>query len=199
MATLEMTRTEQLSPWWGRAVALTFVLGFAVLILLTQKAYQNAPPIPDRVVVSTGAVVFTGDDISSGQEIFLKYGLMSNGTIWGHGAYLGPDFGAAVLHNWALDLAERRAQVRFKKKYDTLSDVERAAVDGEVAALLKTNRYDDSSGTLTLLPAGVETFADEVKRWKTYFQKPDLNGGLSANLISDPKELHQLTAFFTWA
>ena len=24
--------------------------------------------------------------------MFLKYGLMNNGTIWGHGGMLGPDF-----------------------------------------------------------------------------------------------------------
>jgi nitric oxide reductase subunit B len=29
-------------------------------------------------------VVFTRDDILSGQQVFLKYGLMENGTIWGH-------------------------------------------------------------------------------------------------------------------
>ena len=74
-----MDPAEQLSPWWGRAVAFTFALGFGVLILLTLKAYQNAPPIPERAVESGGAVVFTGDDIRSGQEVFLKYGLMNNG------------------------------------------------------------------------------------------------------------------------
>jgi hypothetical protein len=35
---LTMAETEQLSPWWGRAVAFTFILRFAVLILLTVKA-----------------------------------------------------------------------------------------------------------------------------------------------------------------
>jgi nitric oxide reductase subunit B len=175
---IDMDGVEQLSAWWGRAVALTFVLGFGVLILLTSKAYQNAPPIPDRVVDATGAVVFTGDDVRSGQEVFLKYGLMDNGTIWGHGGYLGPDFSATVLHNWALDLAGRRAQARFGRQYDVLSDLERAAIDGEVASLLKTNRYDSATGTLTLLPEGAETFADEAARWNTYFQRPELNGGL---------------------
>jgi len=194
-----MDDIEQLSPWWGRAVACTFVLGFAVLILLTLKAYQNAPPIPDRVVDPAGTVVFTGDDVRSGQEVFLKYGLMDNGTIWGHGGYLGPDFSATVLHDWALDVAGRRAQARFGRQYDALSDLERAAVDGEVASLLKTNRFDSTTGTLTLLPAGAETFADEIARWKTYFERPQHNGGLSANLISDPEEIHDLTAFFTWA
>jgi nitric oxide reductase large subunit len=34
-------------------------------------------------------VVFTGTDIQKGQEVFLKYGLMEHGSLWGHGAYLG--------------------------------------------------------------------------------------------------------------
>jgi len=190
---------EQLSPWWWRSVAVTFVVGFGVLILLTLKAYQNAPPIPERVVDPQGAIVFTGDDVRKGQEVFLKYGLMDNGTIWGHGGYLGPDFGATVLHNWALDLAARRAQTRYGKDYTALSDEERAAVRGEVASLLKANRYDAGTGTLNLLPAGAETFRAEVDRWKDYFADPKVNGGLPASLISDPWELHELTAFFTWA
>jgi nitric oxide reductase subunit B len=194
-----MGDAEQLSAWWGRAVALTFVSGLSVLTLVTFEAYQHAPPVPDRAVDPAGAVVFSGDDVRSGQDVFLKYGLMDNGSVWGHGGYLGPDFSAAVLHEWALDLAGRRAQSRFGKKYDAISAAERAAIDGEVASALKTNRYDSTTKTLTLLPAALETFAEETARWKTYFQSPELNGGLSANLISDPDDLHNLTAFFTWA
>jgi nitric oxide reductase subunit B len=194
-----MDSSETLSAWWSRAVAATFILGFGVLILLTFKAYTDAPPVPARVVDTSGAVIFTGDDVRAGQEVFLKYGLMDNGTVWGHGAYLGPDFSAEVLHNWALDLAGRTAHSRFGKPYDALSESERAAVDGEVASLLKTNRYDKTTDTLTLLPAGAETFAAETARWKDYFKAPEGNGGLKANLVSDPKELHELTAFFTWA
>jgi hypothetical protein len=55
-----MSDVEQLSPRWRHAVIVTFALGFAVLILLTFTAYQNAPPIPKRVVDTAGAVVFTG-------------------------------------------------------------------------------------------------------------------------------------------
>ena len=130
-----MNNVEQLSPRWRYGVAVTFVFGFAFLILLTFKAYQNAPPIPARVIDTSGAIVFTGDDIRSGQEVFLKYGLMDNGTIWGHGGYLGPDFGAAVLHDWALALARQRAETRYARDYAVLSGEERAAVDGEVASL----------------------------------------------------------------
>ena len=154
----EESGIQQLSPRWRYAVIVTFALGFGVLILLTFKAYQNAPPIPERVVDTAGAVVFTGDDVRNGQEVFLKYGLMDNGTIWGHGGYLGPDFGAAVLHDWALALAQQRAQARYSKEYAVLSGEERAVVDAEVAHLLKINRYDPQTGTLTVLPAGLEVF-----------------------------------------
>ena len=47
--------------------------GFAVLILLTVKAYQNAPPIPNKFVNPAGAVVFTVDDVIAGQQVFLKH------------------------------------------------------------------------------------------------------------------------------
>ena len=57
MSDAARTELESLSPWWGRAVAFTFVMGFAVLILLTFKAYQNAPPVAARVVDSTGTLV----------------------------------------------------------------------------------------------------------------------------------------------
>jgi nitric oxide reductase subunit B len=194
-----MNNVEQLSPRWRYGVAVTFVFGFAFLILLTFKAYQDAPPIPGRVIDTSGAIVFTGDDIRSGQEVFLKHGLMDNGTIWGHGGYLGPDFGAAVLHEWALALAQQRAEARYARDYAALSGEERAAVDGEVASLLKTNRYDAEHDTLTLLPAGAQTFQEEIGRWEDYFRNPQHNGGLPANLLTDPQQLHELTAFFTWA
>jgi len=70
-----------LSPWWRRAVIATMVVGFAVLILLTAKAYQNAPPVPGRAVDPSGKVVFTSAEIALGQQVFLKHGLMANGTV----------------------------------------------------------------------------------------------------------------------
>ncbi len=45
-----------------------------------------------------GRTVYTGDDIRAGQKVFLHHGLMEYGSIFGHGAYLGPDFTADYLH-----------------------------------------------------------------------------------------------------
>jgi len=172
--------------------------GFAVLILLTAKAYQNAPPIPERFVDPAGAVVFTAADVIAGQQVFLKHGLMDNGTIWGHGGYLGPDFSAQSLHILALDLADRIARERLSRGYTDLTPEEKAAVDGAVALDLKANRYDPASGTLALPAGAAESFNGLVKYWTRYFDGPERNGGLARETVSDPRELRQLTAFFVW-
>src|SRR5262249_61518600 len=141
---------ESLSSWWKVAALSTMGGGFAVLILLTVKAYENAPPIPDKFVDPSGAVVFTADDVIAGQQVFLKHGLMDNGTIWGHGGYLGPDFSAQSLHILALDLADRIARERLSRGYTNLTPEEQAAGDGALALDLKGNRYGPASGTLPL-------------------------------------------------
>ena len=94
----------QLSPWWKRSLILLMVSGFSTLGYLAARTYRDAPPIPARVLDPAGATLFTGQDIIAGQQIFLSHGLMENGTIWGHGAYLGPDFSAEYLHTMALDV-----------------------------------------------------------------------------------------------
>src|SRR3974377_49304 len=144
---------ESLSSWWKVAALVTMAAGFAVLILVTVKAYQNAPPIPDRFIHPSGAMVVTADDVIAGQQVFLKHGLMDNGTIWGHGGYLGPDFSAQSLHILALALADRIARERLSHGYADLTPEETAAVDGAVALDLKADRYNPANGTLAL-PAG---------------------------------------------
>ena len=53
MADAATGSVESLSSWWKVAALGTMAAGFAVLILLTVKAYQNAPPIPDKFVDPT--------------------------------------------------------------------------------------------------------------------------------------------------
>lgn len=175
------------------------VIGFAVLILLTVKVHHDAPPIPERVLDSTGAVLFGAQDIQRGQEVFLKYGLMDNGSIWGHGGYLGPDFSAQYLHDLALDIADTLAAQRFGTTTRLLAAEDRLVVQALVRSVLKTNRFDPESRTLTFTEGEAASFEAQQDRWKQYFSKPEGNGGLRANLITAPGELRELTAFFAWA
>jgi nitric oxide reductase subunit B len=199
MADAETGPMESLSSWWKVAALATMAAGFAVLILLTVKAYQNAPPIPDSFVDPAGGVVFTAGNVIADQQVFLKHGLMDNGTIWGHGGYLGPDFSAQSLHILALDLADRIARERLSRGYAHLTPEETAAVDGAVALDLKANRYDPASGTLALPAGAAESFNRLVEYWTRYFREPESNGGLARETVSHPQELRQLTAFFAWA
>jgi nitric oxide reductase subunit B len=52
--------------------AIIVVVGFTVLILLTAKVYRDAPPIPVRSCDPAGAVVFLGEEITRGQQVFLR-------------------------------------------------------------------------------------------------------------------------------
>jgi len=188
-----------LSPWWLRTIAIVMVLGFTVLLAITALAYRNAPPIPHLIADPQGAPLFTDADIGDGQAVFLKYGLMDNGSIWGHGAYLGPDYSADALHRMGQDTAAALAQTQFGKPLEQLDLMQRAGLQAEVALELKTNRYDPHSGTLTLTAAQTQAWRQQIGYWTDYFQHPAGNGGLKPNLISDPAELRQFTAFVTWA
>ena len=188
-----------LSPWWVRSVLIVMVLGFSGLILITTLAYRNAPPIPASVVSEAGMVLFTGDDVRAGQGVFLKYGLMDNGTIWGHGAYLGPDYSADTLHAMGVYTAQTLAQQQYARDFAALTPERQAGVASRVAVLLKTNRYDSATGVLRVTAPEASAYQQQIAYWTDYFQHPATDGGLKAGLISDPAELQRLTAFFAWA
>ena len=94
-------RPPEVSKLWVQALALTFLVGFAILGYLAIKVYQDHAPVPGKVVDESGKVLITRDEIMQGQEAFLTHGLMQYGSVYGHGAYLGPDFTADYLHRQA--------------------------------------------------------------------------------------------------
>lgn len=170
------------SRWWIIAAAFVFIYGTALLIIITCKAYDDKPPVPALVVDEAGQTLFTGKDVTDGQQVFLRYGLMDNGSFWGHGAYLGPDFTAAYLHDVALN---------YKK-------VNPGMPQSEITAMAKRNRYDADGDMLVMDGAQALTFSEAPAKWGEYLSKPVNNGGLKADLISNPEELRQLAAFFAW-
>ena len=194
----QLSTTETLSVWWRRSVVLVFVCGMAVLIFMSVQAYRYAPPIPESVVDSGGKVIFNRQDIESGQEVFLKYALMQNGSIWGHGSYLGPDFSATYLHELSVDAGNAIARQEFSANLSGLNQDQRSLVDARVAILLKENRYDPASKRLTFVDAEKASYQRQLTVWNDYFLQPTTNAGLPSKYIHDPEDLRQLTAFFAW-
>ena len=172
---------------WVQAVAIVFLVGFLILGLLAYRTYTDEPPIPAEVVDPAGNVVFTGADVIHGQEVFLRNGLMEYGTIFGHGAYLGPDFTADYLH--------RAAQIVTDAYGGPQSDQARE----QTITDFKTNRYDAASGKLTYTAAEAAAFEKLTIHYQEFFSEPTTKFGLRTNAIADPNQIKQLTAFFSWS
>jgi nitric oxide reductase subunit B len=182
------TRKRELiiSKGWVQAAVLVFVFGFAVLGWLAYRTYMEEPPIPQRVVDPVGNVLFTGADVMSGQQVFLRNGLMEYGSVLGHGAYLGPDYTADYL---------RRAALIVRDSYGG-ADSDRARQ--QTAADFKENRYDPATGTLRYSAAQAAAFERVREHYQQFFGEPTTRHGLRPQAIVDPIEIKQLTAYFSW-
>ncbi|HEV2233753.1 MAG TPA: cbb3-type cytochrome c oxidase subunit I [Terriglobia bacterium] len=172
---------------WFQASIMVLMCGFFVMGLLAYRTYTGEPPIPAKVVGADGSVLFTGDEVTRGQEVFLRNGLMEYGSIFGHGAYLGPDYTADYLHRAALIAIDQYAGAGSDRaKTQTIED-------------FKTNRYNNNTQTLTYSPAQAVAFNDLTRYYGEVFGEPSTKFGLRPKAISDPEEIHQLTAFFSWS
>lgn len=102
------------------------VVSFAILGYYGFEVYFQKPPIPDRVVSDSGEQLFTGNEIVAGQNVWQSIGGQEVGSIWGHGAYVAPDWSADWLHREAVYMLNRLAFTHDSCSYDEL-DSERQA------------------------------------------------------------------------
>src|SRR4051812_9803481 len=97
--------------WISFAVVL---LGsFAILGWIGTRIYQQMPPIPARVVDTSGAVVVADGDIGRGQNVWQALGGMELGSIWGHGSYVAPRLGCRLAASGGSVRPERVGYRRF--------------------------------------------------------------------------------------
>jgi nitric oxide reductase subunit B len=113
--------------------------GFSVLSFVTVLTYTNAPPIPEKAVDEAGNMVFTGAEIQKGEEVFFKHALMEHGSLWGHGAYLGPDYSAEYLHRLSEVTRDTIAVEKYGRPFAQLSPDEQSAASAQVTRVLKEN------------------------------------------------------------
>ncbi len=180
-------RTEFLvSKGWVQGVALVMIFGFFVMGFLAVRTYTDGMPQPKTVVTQNGDEVFSGAEITSGQQIFLRRGLQQYGSIMGHGGYLGPDYTADYL---------RRASTFALEE---LTDSGIQDPKGQLVEEMRTNRYDKESGTLVFTDLQAKAFTLLKEHYGDYFGSPTTQYGLIPNAITDPQDIHELTAFFAW-
>ncbi|MEX0774717.1 MAG: nitric-oxide reductase large subunit [Phycisphaeraceae bacterium] len=226
-------------------IALVVVIlgSFAVLGYYGVEIYRSAPPIPQRVVVAAstdasvapdapaasvatnaaaataGAVLFTAADIRDGQNVWQSMGGQQVGSIWGHGAYVAPDWSGDYLHRECRFLLDLWAQRDHETTYDQLTVPQQAALSSRLKQEIRTNTYNPDTQELTLsadraavyralsgyyaaifsdaaeFPADVRGIADGG------MTPPDLRNAyaIAANTIKDPGRQMKMNAFFFWA
>ena len=185
--------------WLGATVAASFL----VLIIFGVEIYRTAPPFPTKIVVSDGEVLYEGQDIKDGQNVWQSMGGQTVGSIWGHGAYIAPDWNADYLHRETEMLLDLLAQ-KDGKTYKDLPEDEQAKYLVQLRKELRTNTYDAASGVITFSPERAQVaraLADYYT--KLFMDDPSMDHvrksyAIPKGAIKDPARMAQMNAFFTW-
>ena len=183
--------------WFGFASVL--ILSFTVLGWIGTRVYQQAPPIPLRVVTSDGHVVVGEGEIESGQNVWQSLGGMEVGSVWGHGSYVAPDWTADYLHREALFMLSQWARQDFGKDYAELDEEVQAQLCGRLEKSLRENTYDPQKGTITVSPLRAQAFTANLQYFSQTFADGNAGYAIPKGAVTDPQRLRQLTAFFFWS
>ncbi len=195
-----MRTTRKLWLWFIAVMVISFgVLGYYGI-----EIYRQAPPIPDKVVTTDGQVLFTGQDIKDGQNVWQSIGGQELGTVWGHGAYQAPDWSADWLHKEAVFILDQLALKTDGEPFDKLSEERQAALKITLQKDLRKNTYDPQSKTITVSENRAAAIASNSKFYAGLFTNdPEMASlrdaySIPENSLKDPERVRVMNAFFFW-
>jgi nitric oxide reductase subunit B len=185
--------------------AVSMIAMFGTLLFFGVQIYYAKPPIPDSVRTASGKLLYTKSDIERGQNVWQSIGGMQQGSIWGHGSYVAPDWSADWLHREALSLRNSMAGTDQAAAFDALPVEEQARFSAMLKREMRTNSYDPTTGAITVSdPRG-----NAINMTATYYS--DLFTGRTAaahelrelyampqNAVLTDEEAQKLGAFFFW-
>lgn len=186
-------------------LALVIVASFAVLGYYGWDTYWRMPPIPERVVSTDGTVLFTGQDIRDGQNVWQSMGGQEVGSVWGHGAYVAPDWTADWLHREAVWILDAWATAEYGTRYDDLDAEPRAALRARLMEEMRTNTYDPDTGDLVVSPVRADAIRAVAAHYDSLFGDDtalaDLREAyaIRANTVPDKARRAQMSTFFFWS
>ena len=186
-----------------RWLGFIFILSFGALGYLGWEIYLTAPPIPKAVVSTAGDVIFTGEQVQRGQQAWLSSGGQQQGSVWGHGAYVAPDWSADWLHREATALQNLRTQELQKTKVG-LGTADRGAIDAALQEEMRRNTYDASSGVITVSEGRATAIREVARHYEGLFgddaslDKLRDQYAMTEGTLPDRADRQALTAFFFW-
>lgn len=180
-------------------LASSMIIMFSILLYFGREIYHHAPPIPERVETTSGELVYTRTDILHGQSVWQSTGGMQQGSVWGHGGYLAPDWSADWLRREAESLLNRISQQESAAGQPNL-EVHEALLRKE----MRQNTYDSNSGILLLSEARAEAIKEVAEHYRALFQADESHLELRRDYAMpvhstlSTKDTHALSAFFFW-
>ena len=181
-------------------IALGFVLvvSFAVLGGMGVKIMSNAPPIPSEVATDDGRVLFSGETIRQGQEVWQSLGGQEIGSIWGHGSYVAPDWTADWLHREASFILDRWAKEERYESFAALPLERQAGLEARLQKEERTNTYDVSTGRLSIDPVRGEAFESLSQYYSSIFSEGRNEYAIPRGALTDKTKLREMSSFFWW-
>ena len=195
-----MSTTKRLWLALGGLLGVTF----AVLLWMGREIYQQAPPIPEQVVTTSGQTLYTRADIESGRQVWQSIGGMQLGSIWGHGALIAPDWSADWLHRESEELLGLWARAEGAL-WSSLEDGEQAALTARLRKELRANTYDPATGTLTVTDDRAVAISNVAGHYASLFSNDPATARLRETYamrdgtVDTPEHRRELTAFFFWS
>ncbi|HNV81358.1 MAG: nitric-oxide reductase large subunit [Tenuifilaceae bacterium] len=180
------------------------VVSFAILGYYGFEVYFQKPPIPDRVVSDSGEQLFTGNEIVAGQNVWQSIGGQEVGSIWGHGAYVAPDWSADWLHREAVYMLNRLAFMHDSCSYDELDSERQAYLQLLLQKDLRKNRYDATTKTLVVSDLRAEAIKDNAQYYHNLFtdgkdqERERIAYAIPVNSIKNVENMQRMNAFFFW-
>ena len=196
-----MSSTKKL---WAYLAAL-LIASFATLLWTGGQIYRESPPMPEQVVSAEAEVIYTRADIELGRQVWQSMGGMQLGSIWGHGAYVAPDWSADWLHREAegvLDLwAQRDAGFA---RYSELPKEQQATYQARLQTRIRDNTYNPATQTITLDSDRTTVIRGVAAHYQSLFGNDPATAWLREayamknNTVPNTEYRRALTAFFWW-
>src|SRR4051794_5103508 len=180
------------------ALAVVILGSFAVLGTVGRKMISQAPPIPD-VYSTDGQLLFTGSTITDGQGVWQSIGGQEVGTIWGHGAYVAPDWSADWLHRESNILLDTWAQREGAATFASLNVERQAALKARLVAAIRTNTYEVAANRVTLSADRAAAYRQLSTYYADVFATGRKEYAIPQGALVNPAKQQQLAAFFWWS